>query len=1347
MKFRKPIHFRSSLLTLSFAMTLGTQAASNTWVGTTNVWDTGTTANWTSPTTWTSGDDAVFGAPGTGGLALSLNTVSAHNIDFNTSGYGISGSTLTFTGAAPTITAATGISATISSTIAGTAGLTKAGMGDLLLTGPTSYSGNTAINQGPLTYKAPSNAAWTIGGGTKTIATGATMKVDFSTQTTQFLSTSLGTTVINGTLNLSGTAANANGFYVVSGLAASGVGSINIIGGGSVIINSAAALNSFTGAININGSNQLTLQGSTTSATGTYALNIAAGGTFDVRTDSHTIGALSGSGPVIKSFNGFGGTLTIGNGGGDGNYSGTMTDQATVYNVVKTGAGTQILSAANSSYSGTTTISGGVLNVTTLANGGSTSSIGDSSNAAANLVINGGTLRYTGTTASTNRNFTLGTSGATLDASGSGALTLTGAPTLSGSNNARTFTLSGTNTNDNTLQGAIPNNGTGATTLVKNGTGKWVLSAANHGYTGSTVISGGTLTITGSIPASPIIDLQASGTLAIPAISTGQTLTGTGTLAGNTTVQSGATLSPAGAGTIGTLTATGALTLAGNSSFDIQKTGSTLSSDSVTGAASVVLGGTLTVTATGDTLALGDTFTLLSTTGGFSGTFASFVLPTLPSGLFWNTTTLATDGTIRVEATPIASIPFFSPLAGNYVGAQSVTITSDAGSTIHYTMDGSDPTTSGTVLTASSPASGIVVPTNSNVTINAYATKSGNTDSPVSTATYHTVTTPTWSVDTNGAWSDSSNWLNTVIPDATGVSVDFYSTPQSADTLVTVDGNRTVGNMTFGNSNAINWTLGSSGSNTLTLATTSGSPTITVNNNAATVLASLAGSQGLVKVGAGELILAGSVGYTGNTAINEGTLTFKMPGNLAWTLNGGTKTIASGATMKIDLSPQTTQYLETAIGATVISATGALELHGTNANSADWYVIQTNGWTPTGSGTVNVTGGGSIALKVEDFTGFTGTVDIQNGMLSNNSPNASASNTFNIHIASVGKLDIRTDGLTINALNGSGMVIKSYNGFPGTLTIGNGNGSGNFSGAMTGQATSYNLVKTGTGTQILSGALSYPGTTTINGGTLVINGTSTGSAFTVASTGTLAGTGGIGGSVTVNSGGSIAPGGSGIGILAVGAATLNGTYVCQIDGASADSVAVTGNLTLGAGATIAFSPVNPATASSYTIATYTGTLAGTPTITGLPSGYVVDTSTTGQIRLVQATGYSTWAATFTALTDTNPQSDPDHDGIANILEFVTNGDPTVDSGANLPTVSADGASLVFTFIERDDAAYLNPTVEFSTSLASGSWTTAVNGSNSTIGSVDNGNGTHTITVTIPKGSQATLFARLKVTIP
>lgn len=65
------------------------------------------------------------------------------------------------------------------------------------------------------------------------------------------------------------------------------------------------------------------------------------------------------------------------------------------------------------------------LEVTHLGNGGQNSSIGSSSSDAENLVIHGGTLRYVGSGDTTDRAFTVGTPGATLDASGSGAVVFT----------------------------------------------------------------------------------------------------------------------------------------------------------------------------------------------------------------------------------------------------------------------------------------------------------------------------------------------------------------------------------------------------------------------------------------------------------------------------------------------------------------------------------------------------------------------------------------------------------------------------------------------------------------------------------------------------------------------------------------------------------------------------------------------------------------------------------------------------------------------------------------------------------------------------------------------------------
>jgi autotransporter-associated beta strand protein len=76
--------------------------------------------------------------------------VTAHNLTFNTTGYILGGSTLTLNGSTPTISTATGVTATIGSQILGSAGLTKAGDGTLTLTAVNFYTGTTTINAGTL---------------------------------------------------------------------------------------------------------------------------------------------------------------------------------------------------------------------------------------------------------------------------------------------------------------------------------------------------------------------------------------------------------------------------------------------------------------------------------------------------------------------------------------------------------------------------------------------------------------------------------------------------------------------------------------------------------------------------------------------------------------------------------------------------------------------------------------------------------------------------------------------------------------------------------------------------------------------------------------------------------------------------------------------------------------------------------------------------------------------------------------------------------------------------------------------------------------------------------------------
>jgi autotransporter-associated beta strand protein len=208
--------------------------------------------------------------------------------------------------------------------------------------------------------------------------------------------------------------------------------------------------------------------------------------------------------------------LTV-NGTGNTSISGVISSSGSV---TKSGTGTLTLSGTNS-YTGITTVTAGTLSINLLANGGSNGSLGAVTNAATNLVLNGGTLQYTGAAVSTDRLFSVGTSGATLDASGTGAVnfTNTGSMGFNSQTGTRTLTLTGTNTGNNTLAPIIGDN-TGATTLVKNGAGMWILTGSNT-FSGTTTINGGTLTLATSsgsaLGSTSSVTVNSGGTLMLGA--------------------------------------------------------------------------------------------------------------------------------------------------------------------------------------------------------------------------------------------------------------------------------------------------------------------------------------------------------------------------------------------------------------------------------------------------------------------------------------------------------------------------------------------------------------------------------------------------------------------------------------------------------------------------------------------------------------------------------------------------------------------------------------------------------------------------------------------------------------
>ena len=113
---------------------------------------------------------------------------------------------------------------------------------------------------------------------------------------------------------------------------------------------------------------------------------------------------------------------------------------------------------------------------------------------------------------------------------------------------------------------------------------------------------------------------------------------------------------------------------------------------------------------------------------------------------------------------PQVSTPAFRPLGGTYSSDQAVTINSaTSGAAIHYTTDGSIPTTSS--ATYSTPIS--VAGNGTSETIKAIATKTGMTDSSVGMATYTIY--DTWqTIGTEGSGANQFYYPTGVAVDASG---------------------------------------------------------------------------------------------------------------------------------------------------------------------------------------------------------------------------------------------------------------------------------------------------------------------------------------------------------------------------------------------------------------------------------------------------------------------------------------------------------------------------------------------------------------------------------------------------
>ncbi|HEX4321831.1 MAG TPA: chitobiase/beta-hexosaminidase C-terminal domain-containing protein, partial [Acidobacteriaceae bacterium] len=131
---------------------------------------------------------------------------------------------------------------------------------------------------------------------------------------------------------------------------------------------------------------------------------------------------------------------------------------------------------------------------------------------------------------------------------------------------------------------------------------------------------------------------------------------------------------------------------------------------------------------------------------------------------------------------PLAATPTFSPAAGTYTTAQSVSITDTTpGATIYYTTNGTTPTAASTVYSTA-------IPVSSTETIQAIAIATGYTNSAVASATYN-ITPPAATPTFSPAGGTYATAQSVTITDTTPGAAIYYTTdgtvPSASSTLYT----------------------------------------------------------------------------------------------------------------------------------------------------------------------------------------------------------------------------------------------------------------------------------------------------------------------------------------------------------------------------------------------------------------------------------------------------------------------------------------------------------------------------------------------------------------------------------
>ncbi len=692
------------------------------------------------------------------------------------------------------------------------------------------------------------------------------------------------------------------------------------------------------------------------------------------------------------------------------------------------------------------------------------------------ILILGGANTYTGSTTISDGTLRLGVSGAIPAGSAvtllpGGTLSLYGyndtIAALSGSgkvNNgsATNATLTAGDATSTTFSGTLIDGAAGKLALTKQGSGSLTLTGINA-YTGTTTISAGTLQIGSG---------GTAGTL-----STSSAIVDNATLSFNRTnaVTQGIDFAPVISGTgavtqagTGTLILSGANTYSGATNvnagvLDIRHntaTGTTAGGVFVASGAALQLQNNISVGA--------EALTLNGT-----GISSDGALRNINGNNSW-AGTITLGSTVRIN-----SDSGTLTLSGNIGGAgRSLRVGGDGNTTI----SGAIGTTTGTL---SKDDSGTLLLSGANTytgltSVGAGMLKLGS-DSALGTTALGTTVASGASLDLNGRDLYAAGKHETLELAGTGLNsagalLNSAAGMASYSGAITLTSDSTIktdaGSMIFyGNINNNGNGLTFDGSGTISLLNTYGGDK------------KITGGGILVKSGSGalNLFMTGS-DYTGKTFIDAGTLALGAEGVLP---DSGAVEIAAGA--YLDLNGQDETLGSLAGAGTVSNTAGACTLTagGDNTSTVFSGIIE-NG--STGNTSLTKAGSGTLTLSgANTYAGITtlsaGTLALGNNLALQNS----TLDTAGAGVMNATGFTTPTFGGLTGGKNLASVITTGYGNVTG-ITLNPGSGVSNtYSGVIANGAAGMTLTKSGAGTQILSGANTYTGATTVSAGTLTLD--------------------------------------------------------------------------------------------------------------------------------------------------------------------------------------------------------------------------------------------------------------------